>query len=70
MELVSISMEDADRIAPLVAAFRVQLKAYKGIRSQANVEAGKEELLDFLSSDFFRALTLCAGIMILTRKLR
>lgn len=52
MELVSISTEDADRIAPLVAAFRVQLKVYKGIKSQPNVEAGKEEILDFLRSDF------------------
>jgi len=52
MELIRICTEDADRIAPLVAAFRMQLKAYKGIRSQLNVEAGKEEILDFLNSDF------------------
>ena len=52
MELIRICTEDVDRIAPLVAAFRIQLKSYKGIRSQLNVEAGKEEILDFLNSDF------------------
>ena len=52
MELIRICMEDADRIAPLAAAFRTQLKSYKGIRSQLNIEAGKEEILDFLNSDF------------------
>lgn len=52
MELIRICTEDVDRIAPLVAAFRIQLKSYKGIRSQLNVKAGKEEILDFLNSDF------------------
>lgn len=52
MELIKICMEDVDRIAPLVAAFRIQLKSYKGIKSQLNIEAGKEEILDFLNSDF------------------
>ena len=28
MELVKILLKDADRIAPLVAAFRAQLKSY------------------------------------------
>jgi ribosomal protein S18 acetylase RimI-like enzyme len=41
-----------DRIAPLVAAFRMQLKAYKGIGSRLDVEASKEEILDFLNSGF------------------
>ena len=52
MEIVKISIKDADRIAHLVAAFRVQLKAYKGIKSQPNVEAGKEEILGFLESGY------------------
>lgn len=45
-------MMDADRIAPLTAAFRVQLKAYKGIKSQPNLNAGKEEILEYLESGF------------------
>ena len=52
MKLIKVCMEDADRIAPLVAAFRIQLKAYKGIKSQLNTESGKEEILEFLNSDF------------------
>ena len=43
MELITIKIADADRLAPLVAAFRTQLKSYKGIRSQPNVEEGKED---------------------------
>lgn len=52
MELIEININDADRVAPLVAAFRVQLKAYKGINSAPNVEAGKEEIIDFMNSRF------------------
>ena len=52
MELITIRITDADRLAPLVAAFRTQLKSYKGILSQPNIEGGKEEILEFLKSDF------------------
>lgn len=52
MELIRIDMKDADRIAPLVAAFRVQLKSYKGMKAQPDMEAGKEEILEFLNSGF------------------
>ena len=52
MELVRVSRENVDAIAPLVALFRMQLKLYKGIKSEPDNEAGKEELLEFLDSDF------------------
>ena len=52
MELVEIHLKDADRIAPLVAAFRIQLKSYKGIKAQPNIEAGKEEIIELLNSGF------------------
>ncbi len=52
MELIRIGITDADRIAPLAAAFRAQLKAYKGIRSQPDPEAGKAEILEYLASGF------------------
>ena len=52
MEIIKIEKKDADRLAPLVAAFRAQLKAYKGIRSQPDIEAGKEEIIEFLESGF------------------
>ena len=52
MELVKIGIMDADKLAPLAAAFRTQLKSYKGIQSQPNIDAGKEEILEFLESGF------------------
>ncbi len=52
MELVKIGSPDADGIAALVAAFRTQLKSYKGIQSQPDNAAGKEEILEFLNSGF------------------
>ena len=52
MELVEIHLKDTDRIAPLVAAFRTQLKSYKGISAQPDLEAGKEEIIEFLTSGF------------------
>ncbi len=52
MELVKIGITDADGIAPLAAAFRTQLKAYKGIQSSPDLDAAKEEILEFLDSGF------------------
>ena len=52
MEIIRIGIEDAERIAPLVAAFRVQLKAYKGIKARPDVEAGREEILEFINAGF------------------
>ena len=52
MELVKICLKNADKIAPLAAAFRIQLKSYKGINAQPNIEAGKEEIIEFLNSGF------------------
>ena len=52
MELVKIGKMDVDGLAALVAAFRTQLKSYKGIRSTPDIDAGKEEILEFLNSGF------------------
>ena len=52
MELIRINRNDADRIAVLAAAFRTQLKSFKGIKSQPDVDAGKEEIIEFLESGF------------------
>ena len=52
MELFKANIMDVDRIAPLVAAFRVQLKSYKGIKSQPYIGAGKEEIIEYLESGF------------------
>ena len=52
MEIIRIDTQDAERVAPLVAAFRVQLKAYKGIKARPDVEAGREEILEFINAGF------------------
>lgn len=41
-----------DSLAEMVALFRVELRAYKGIASKPNVEAGREELEEYLAAGF------------------
>ena len=50
MELIEIQRPDADRLAPLVAAFRVTLDGHRGIASQPRGEAAREEIMEFLSA--------------------
>ena len=52
MDLIEIHGADADRLAPLVADFRVTLNGYRGIASRPKVEAAKEELMEFLDAGF------------------
>ena len=59
MDLIKVSKENIDLVAPLVAAFRVELRSFKGIESKPNMEAGREELEEYLSAGFpvYAALT-------------
>lgn len=41
-----------DALAEMVALFRVELKSYKGISSKPNIEAGWEEMEEYLSARF------------------
>ena len=52
MELIKVNITDADRLAPLVAAFRVQLRAFKGIDSEPDIDGGREEILEFLRAGY------------------
>ena len=52
MKLIEIQCRDADRLAPLVADFRVTLNGYRGIASQPRVEAAREEIGAFLDAGF------------------
>ena len=52
MKLIRIKTEDAGRVAPLAADFRVTLNGYRGIASQPRVEAAREEIGEFLDADF------------------
>ena len=52
MNLVSIGVNDADRIAPLVAGFRTTLNSYKGIVSEPDLGAAKEEIIEYLDKGY------------------
>ena len=52
MKLIRIKTEDAGRVAPLAADFRVTLNGYRGIASQPRVEAAREEIGEFLDAGF------------------
>jgi len=52
MKIIKINKEAADKVAPLVADFRVTLREYKNIISQKNIDSGKEEIIDFLNSGY------------------
>ena len=41
-----------DALAEMVALFRVELRSYKGIVSKPNIEAGREEMEEYLSAKF------------------
>src|SRR5699024_425111 len=41
-----------DTLAEMVALFRVELRSYKGIVSKLNIEAGREEMEEYLSAKF------------------
>ena len=52
MNLIRIEKNDADRLAPLLAEFRVALNGYRGISSQPKVEVAREEIGEFLDAGF------------------
>ena len=51
MELIKITQVN-DSLAEMVALFRVELRAYKGIGSKPNLEAGREEMEEYLAAKF------------------
>lgn len=51
LELITIT-EVNDALAQLVALFRVELRSYKGIVSKPNIEAGREEMEEYLAAKF------------------
>lgn len=68
MKIIRVMEAFLDQVAPLVAAFRVTLKGYKGITSQPDNSAGREELAEYLSAGFpiFAAMVdgACAGYVV------
>ena len=51
MELTEITKVNDD-LAQMVAQFRVELRSYKGIVSKPNMEAGREEMEEYLAAKF------------------
>ncbi len=51
MEIYEITQVN-DALAEMVALFRVELRSYKGIVSKPNIEAGREEMEEYLSAKF------------------
>lgn len=52
MHIKRLLKEDIPLAAPLTAAFRVELKSYKGICSEPDVSAAVSELDEYLRADF------------------
>ena len=51
MEIIKITQVTED-LAQMVALFRVELRSYKGIVSKTNIEAGREEMEEYLAAGF------------------
>ena len=51
MEIIKITQVN-DVLAEMVALFRVELRSYKGIVSKTNIEAGREEMEEYLAAGF------------------
>lgn len=51
MEIIQVTKVN-EALAKLVALFRVELRSYKGIQSKPNLEAGREEMEEYLASKF------------------
>ena len=51
MEIIKITQVN-DALAEIVALFRVELRSYKSIVSKTNIEAGREEIEEYLAAGF------------------
>lgn len=52
IKIIPVRKEEVQNLAPLVAGFRIALKSYKGIQARPNIEAGAEEMLEYLQAGF------------------
>ena len=51
MEIIKIT-QVTDDLAQMVALFRLELRSYKGIASKPDMEAGREEMEEYLAAGF------------------
>ncbi len=52
MNIVQLTDDELAAAAPLAAAFRVALKTYKGISAAPDINAGKDELAEYLQANY------------------
>ena len=52
MKIIRIDETTAEKVVPLIAAFRVTLRSYKGIESESDPEAAREEIREFLEKGY------------------
>ena len=52
MKIIRIDETTAEKAVPLIAAFRVTLRSYKGIRADPDPEWAREEILEFLEKKY------------------
>jgi len=52
MKIIIGKHEDSEKIAPLIAAFRVELRALKNITSSPNLSLAKEEYQEYLNAGY------------------
>ncbi|MBO4825390.1 MAG: GNAT family N-acetyltransferase [Lachnospiraceae bacterium] len=52
MKLIRINEQDADKLAPLVAQFRVSLLSNLKIAAEPNEKAAREEIAEFLQAEY------------------
>jgi len=52
VEIRQLDTSCADELAPLAAAFRVTLRSFSGVSAQGDVNAAKEELLEYFQAGY------------------
>ena len=61
MNIIRIDELSAEKIVPLIAAFRVALRSYKGIASEPDLQSAREEAFEFLSKGYPVYAAECCG---------
>lgn len=68
MNIRKANINDLDIVSPLIAKFRVVLKAFKGIKAKENIDFAKEEFTDYLNNNYPIYLYLdndkCVGYLV------
>ena len=68
MEIALLSSNEIDKVVPLAAAFRVELRSYKGIASDPDLTQAREEIQEYLRMDYPVYVAMdgpsCVGYMV------